>query len=95
MISVNQDLAVNACEALIGSLAPYVLGGIGLAATSEAGPGGMVFGGGAGFYVGKIIDAITSGASGIYDSGRYTGSIENHLMIGYSPESGLILVYWP
>lgn len=88
MISVNQDIAVNALEAAIGGLAPYALGVLG------AGSTGTLAGLGGGYTSGKIVDALTSGASALYDAARFQGYWRNKFMLGISNE-GIILVYWP
>ncbi|MCA9965908.1 MAG: RHS repeat-associated core domain-containing protein [Anaerolineales bacterium] len=94
MVAVNQDLLVNAGEAIIGGTAPYLFAALGAASTVETGPAGMAIGGGTGFMLGKMTDAVTSTASALYDGGRYNGSIYNHLMIGGSQE-GIVIIWWP
>ena len=94
MVAVNQDLLVNLGEAIIGGTAPYLFSALGAVSTAEAGPVGMIIGGGTGFMLGKMTDTVTSTASALYDAGRYNGSIHNHIMIGDSQE-GIIIIWWP
>jgi hypothetical protein len=95
-LSANQDFAVNLAEWAL----PLTIGAVSPAAGATVGaaspiPGDEFIYGGIGAMITSMTDAITSGASAIYDAGRYQGEFYNHFTVGYSPEYGVVVVIWP
>ncbi|MCB8943971.1 MAG: hypothetical protein H6658_09470 [Ardenticatenaceae bacterium] len=98
LVSINQDLVMNGVEAIVPQLSATAFGVTSLMADLATAPipaDSLIY-----LPVGavatQIIDATTSAATAIYDSGRYNGSIPNYFSIGISIEDGgLVIVYWP
>ncbi len=105
MISINQDAIWNGVEAAIPPVAAGTLGisSASLAAATVATP----FPGDeelaavglapASVFAYQLIDVTSSGASMLYDFGRFAGYFNNNLTLGHSPGSGyrLHMIYWP
>jgi hypothetical protein len=95
-LSINQDLIVNGTEAFIGETAPIIATALGASTAIVTGPDGVIVSVGSGLIASKMIDAMTSSASAIYDLGRYRGDFDNHLTIGVSSNGpSIVMVYWP